>query len=228
MNPFCPSVSLRLVPGGKTGMFNRHACPALSIVMLLVFLVCAGPASTWGAVSGQREALIASLPKGDVFDNDGQTYVWLPTLRAKKETSGNSTPGISRDPASEVGSDGSTGEFLEKRGLFSIYKPAPASSAAGMETANAVSEHPVVLNQRIRTLGVLTRRLWLKLKEMRDTDGIAKEYGMTLSFSNAAMGTSFYEVPEGIDLQALRTRLLSDPRIVRVTLEVIDRIHRPQ
>ncbi len=47
-------------------------------------------------------------------------------------------------------------------------------------------------------------------------------------FPNAAMKTSCYEVPEGVDLLMLRERLRSDPRVERVTLEIIDRVYRPR
>ncbi len=230
MNPLSPSASQRPPLGGTPGFFNRLAYPILPIAAFLVLLGSAGSTPSWGATTEQREALIASLPRGEAFENDGQPYIWLPTLRAVKQTSGNAARNISANAVPENGGDEVNGEFLEEKGLFSIYKPAAASSAPGMKTANGMSgnfpAHPVVFNQRTKTLGALTRTLWLKLRDMRDTDGIAGEYGMDLSFSNTAMETSFYEVPEGIDLQALRTRLQGDPRIVRVTLEVIDRIYR--
>ena len=219
---------------GKTqGFFNRLANPFLPIVALLVFWGCTGPTPSWGASSGQREALIASLPRGEAFENDGQPYIWLPTLRAIKRTSGNAARNVSSNSVSETGDDGENGELLEERGLFSIYRPVVPSPVSGPKLAASLAAvnlpaHPVVLNERTNSLGVLTRILWLKLRDMRDTDGIAAEYEMTLSFSNAAMETSFYEVPEGIDLQEFRTRLRGDPRVLRVTLEVIDRIYRPR
>ena len=47
--------------------------------------------------------MLASLPKGEAFKNDGQPYVRLPTLRAVKQTGGNSARSVSRTSVSESG-----------------------------------------------------------------------------------------------------------------------------
>jgi hypothetical protein len=80
----------------------------------------------------------------------------------------------------------------------------------------------------MKTLGVMTRNLWLKLADMNDSDSIAREYGLKPSYNSVPMQTAFYSAPGGIDLMQLRARLQGDPRILRVTLEVQDRIPRPR
>jgi hypothetical protein len=52
--------------------------------------------------------------------------------------------------------------------------------------------------------------------------------GLVVSFSNLAMETIFYETPAGADIENLRKRLQADPRIRRVTLDMVDRIRRPR
>ncbi len=232
MNPFGPSASPKPLWGRKLGIFDHLAAhPLLPIVALLVFFGCAVPAPSWGAASGRGRRCSPRFPRVRLSRTTAN-----PTSGCQR--SGQSSRQAETPPAASLRIlfRKATGRFRGRasggEGAFSIYRPVPTSPASGRKTANMAAgdlpAYPVVFNQRTKALGVLTRRLWLKLKEMRDTDGIAKEYGMALSFSNAAMQTSFYEVPEGIDLQTLRTRLQSDPRIMRVTLEVIDRIRQPR
>lgn len=207
-----------------------RAFPTL-LLMIAALWSCAGlvvPAVGCAGGAGQHQALIRALPRGETFRNDGQPYVLLPTLRAGKEKGGDVQAGQVRPGDPVV----SSREALTERGLFTIYRPAETPSAAMTPDTSVSAEvlpaYPVVLNERTGALGVVTRRLWLKLRDMRDTDPIAREYGLDNSFSNAAMRTSFYEVPGGADIWALRARLRSDPRVERVTLEVIDRVLRPR
>jgi len=39
------------------------------------------------------------------------------------------------------------------------------------------------------------------------------------------METAFYDIPGNVDIQALRKQLQADARVVRVTLDMVDRIH---
>lgn len=199
-----------------------------TIALLWLSAGIAAPSGGWAGEAGQRETIIRSLPRGETFSNDGQPYVQLPTLRAGKEKGGD----VRADQVRQGESAGSSGEVLAERGRFTIYRPAAATAAAVPPDAalapTTPPSYPVVLNERTGALGVVTRRLWSKLKVMTDTDAIGREYGLEFSFANAAMRTSFYGVPGGVDIWALRTRLQSDPRVERVTLEIIDRVHRPQ
>ena len=86
----------------------------------------------------------------------------------------------------------------------------------------------MVLNLRTKSIGIITGRLWLKLKELSDARSMADAYGMTLSFVNTPMSTAFYDVPAGVDIFVLRKDLQKDPRVLRVTLDMVDRIRRPQ
>ncbi len=236
MNPFRPSAPLQVSAAGKGGNSgrSRRRNGMLLVAFFVILLDGVSPAPSRGADPVSPEALVASLPRGDAFANDGEPYVWLPTLRAAKETGGRSL--LSAGDASAAEGEGalSAGEILDRKGLFTIYRPAVdgVSPAPGVrvlqESSGDLPAHPVVFNQRTKALGVLTRNLWLKLKEMGDTEAIAGEYGLILSFSNPAMQTSFYRAPEGIDLKRLRERLQNDPRILGVTLEIIDRVHRPR
>jgi hypothetical protein len=78
-----------------------------------LLLMCSGVLVlqfAWCLDSAQREAFVASLPQGESCENDGSTYVWLPTLRAEKTD-------IRKDMALE--------DVIERKGLFSVYKPTP-------------------------------------------------------------------------------------------------------
>lgn len=236
MNPFRPSAPWQVSAadkGGSSGCGLRRSGPLLMAFFLLLLGVVS-PAPSRGADPVSPEALVQSLPRGDAFANDGEPYVWLPTLRATKGTGGRFLLSVGDAPAAEGEGALSAGEVLDRKGLFTIYRPAVdgVSPAAGVrvlqDSSGDLPANPVVFNQRTKALGVLTRNLWLKLKEMGDTEAIAGEYSLVLSFSNPAMQTSFYRAPEGIDLKRLRERLLNDPRILGVTLEIIDRVHRPR
>jgi hypothetical protein len=129
------------------------------------------------------------------------------------------------------------GEEFARKGAFRIYHQSVVPSAAAEEggtpsrSISALPEpplHPVVFNKRMKKLGVMTRKLWLKLADMKDSGSIASEYGLKPSYNCEPMQTAFYSAPDGIDLMQLRTRLESDPRVLRVTLETLDRIARPR
>ena len=173
----------------------------------------------WSMDAAQREALVASLPRGETFENDGDTYVWLPTLRGARTTGGNA---VERSASAAAGSR----EVVQEKGHFTIYGPSGAAESAA--TASAPSGYGIALNLRTKSLAVITGNIWLKLKNMRDTAAIATEYGLVFSFSNAAMSTSFYSVPPEMDIQALRKKLLADPRVLTVTLDMLDRIRHPR
>ncbi|MDQ5986378.1 MAG: hypothetical protein CSYNP_02101 [Syntrophus sp. SKADARSKE-3] len=169
--------------------------------------------------AAQRKAFIATLPQGSTFENDGMTYVWLPTLRGEKKSA-------SSGKTAESATGGR--QTIEQKGGFTIYKPAAsgtmASQAASRNTATA---HRIALNVQTQSLAVVTGKLWLKLKDINDARPIADEYGLTFSHIFAPMMTAFYQAPDGADLEALRKKLLADDRIKRVTLDMVDRIRQP-
>jgi hypothetical protein len=176
--------------------------------------------SAWGLDPVQKEALIASLPRGEVFENDGSTYVFLPTLWAEKRGG--------HEVESLAGPN--SGEVVEQKGLFRVYRGPleGVPSIRGLRAeSGAGSVHPVVLNLKTQSLGIITGNLWLKFKNMGDAQSVADAYGISLSFVNAAMSTAFYEVPAGVDILTLRKRLETDPRVVRVTLDMVDRLRHP-
>ena len=172
----------------------------------------------------ERKSLIASLPLGEVFENDGENYVWLPTLRGEKTIAGKAATRIKQkaDAATEDTVD------VEQKGPFRIYKPSAKSGKLYARSVKNSSTFPIALNLRTKSLAIVTGNIWLKLKNIKDADAIAAEYGLALSFSNAAMSTSFYQVPAEMDIQTLRTQLLADARIMRVTLDMVDRIRHPR
>jgi hypothetical protein len=51
---------------------------------------------------------------------------------------------------------------------------------------------------------------------------------MTLSFVNTPMATAFYEVLENMDILKLRNQLAADSRVVRATLDMVDKIRLPR
>jgi len=172
----------------------------------------------WSMDAAQQKALIASLPQGETFENDGASYVYLPTLRGEKTADTTSESSVNKTSlAAEEG-------VVLRKGLFTIYQQGSA-----LQTQSAGSPaHPVVLNLETNSLGILTGRLWLKLKDLEDAQPLADTYGMTLSFVNAPMSTAFYEVREGTDILTLRKALNKDPRIIRATLDMVDRVRHPQ
>lgn len=190
------------------------------ILFMIVFLMmCSGvlvPQAVWSIDPDQRETFIASLPQGEAFENDGSTYAWLPTLKAEK---------------TEMRKDITTEAVVERKGPFSVYVQSPAEEAS-IRTAEGpsgnVQAHPVVLNLETKSIGIITGNIWLKLKDMQEAQPIADSYNITLSFVNAPMMTAFYEFPGDVNILSLRKRLETDARIMRVTLDMVDRIRLPQ
>lgn len=217
------SEGIRKVSGigkGGTGMWM-----AMLLLCLMAVLI---PKSGWSLDPIQeRDAFISSLPKGDTFDNDGATYTWLPTLGAEKSTG---TANAAETAALQAAS--ANGAFVEQKGPFLIYKQSPATEAAvaGSSSSESIQTYPVVLNTRTHSIGILTGRLFLELKDMQNAETIARDYHLTLSFINAAMSTAFYEIPSGttVNLLTLRKRLQSDDRIQTVTLDMMDHINSPR
>ena len=178
-----------------------------------LLLMCSGvlvPQFAWCLDSAQQEAFVASLPQGESFENDGLTYVWLLTLRAEKTD-------IRKDMALE--------DVIERKGLFSVYKQSQATAPsirAENESADNVPTHPVVYNLKMKSIGIITGKLWLKLKNMQDASFIADMYSISLSFVNNEMETAFYNIPGDVNIQTLRKQLEADSRVLRVTLDMVD------
>jgi len=178
-----------------------------------LLLMCPGvliPQLAWCLDSAQREAFVASLPQGESFENDGSTYVWLPTLRAEKTD-------VRKDMALE--------DVIERKGLFSVYKQSQAtvpSIRAENESADSIPTHPVVYNLKMKSIGIITGKLWLKLKDMQDVPFIADMYNIPMSFANNEMSTAFYDIPGDVNIQTLRKQLKADTRVLRVTLDMVD------
>jgi len=199
---------------GKNG--NGVAIPIRMRGFLFIMgllLMCYGvliPQLAWCLDSAQREAFVASLPQGESFENDGSTYVWLPTLRAEK---------------TDVRKDMAVEDVIERKGLFSVYKQSQAtvpSIRAENESADSVPTHPVVYNLKMKSIGIITGKLWLKLKDMQDVPFIADMYNIPLSFANNEMSTAFYDIPGDVNIQTLRKQLEADTRVLRVTLDMVD------
>jgi hypothetical protein len=178
-----------------------------------LLLMCHGvliPQLAWCLDSAQREAFVASLPQGESFENDGSTYVWLPTLRAEK---------------TDVRKDMAVEDVIERKGLFSVYKQSQAtvpSIRAENESADNIPTHPVLYNLKMKSIGIITGKLWLKLKDMQDVPSIADMYNIPLSFANNEMSTAFYDIPGDVNIQTLRKQLETDTRVLRVTLDMVD------
>ena len=86
--------------------------------MMGLWLICAGifvSQPAWCLDPVQRQALVASLPQGEKFENDGFAYVWLPTLRAEK---------------TGAGKDMAATKAIEQKGLFSVFKKSQAAAPA--------------------------------------------------------------------------------------------------
>jgi hypothetical protein len=187
--------------------------------MMGLWLICAGvlaPQSAWCLDSAQRKALVASLPQGETFENDGFAYVWLPTLRAEKT-------GVRKDMAAT--------EAVEQKGLFSVYKQSQAAALSirsNNESALDVPTYPVVYNLETKSIGIITGKLWLNLKDMADAPSLAEAYHLSLSWTNNGMEMAFYDIPENVDIQTLRKQLQADTRVVRATLGMVDRIRTSQ
>jgi len=178
--------------------------------LLLMCPVVLIPQLAWCLDSAQREAFVASIPQEESFENDGSTYVWLPTLRAEK---------------TDVRKDMAVEDVIERKGLFSVYKQSQAtvpSIRAENESADNIPTHPVVYNLKMKSIGIITGKLWLKLKDMQDVPSIADMYNIPLSFANNEMSTAFYDIPGDVNIQTLRKQLKADTRVLRVTLDMVD------
>jgi hypothetical protein len=184
-----------------------------TLFIIGLLLMCSGvlvPQFAWCLDSAQREAFVASLPQGESFENDGSTYVWLPTLRAEKTDA-------RKDQAME--------DVIERKGLFSVYKKLKATDPSirtENESAGNISTYPVVYNLEMKSIGIITGKLWLKLKNMQDASFIADMYNISLSFLNNEMETAFYNIPGDVNIQTLRKQLEADIRVLRVTLDMVD------
>jgi hypothetical protein len=164
------------------------------------------------------ESRITLLPKGDEFDNDGFRYVILPSLHGRMDRATGGRPPLADGDPNVI----DTGELIARKGLFTIHRQPSASAPA------ALPDYPVVYNLRMKAIGVMTRSLSLKLVNTNDAQPLADEYGLKFSFLSDVMRTAFYSVPARIDLMQLRARLMEDPRIARVTLEILDRTRKPR
>ncbi len=190
------------------------------IVVLSAFIMNALVPAAAPCLDGtQREALIASLPRGEAFENNGWNYVWLPTLKGVK------TKAAIRETTSAA-ADNQT--HVQQKGPFMIYETADRSKKSSAMASGGRATYPVALNVQTHSLAVITGNIWLTLKDIRDAGAIAAEYGLTFSFSNAAISTSFFRIPAETDIPALRKRLQTDARIIRVTLDMVDRIRHPR
>jgi hypothetical protein len=203
------------------------------LFMIGLLLMCSGvliPQAAWSFDTARREAFIASLPQGETFENDGAAYVWLPTLRAEKTEDRKTELSADENPGA-VRTDQTMEEVIEQKGLFTVYRQPLAEEPSLRMVKRSdrdVLVHPVVLNLQTKSLGIITGRLWLKLKDIQEAQSIANSHDITLSFVDSPMSTSFYELPGNVNILTLRNRLENDPRILRVTLDMVDRIRLPQ
>jgi len=195
----------------------------IAIVLSIVLLNAFAPPTAYCLDQSARDALIASLPRGDAFENNGLTYVWLPTLRGERTAAVDAVSSSAQASAASAAAR----PVVEQKGFFTIYKTTSAPNKLFLSSAGA-SSYPVALNEQTRSLAVITGNIWLKLKNLADAEVIAGEYGLTLSFSNKPMTTAFYRMAAGTDVQQMRKRLQTDSRIIRVTLDMVDRIRRPR
>ena len=194
-------------------------------------LMCSGvliAQPAWSLDPARRDAFIASLARGETFENDGSTYVWLPTLRAEKTDGRKVESSLDATAGSDL-TDPATGDAIERKGLFAVYGQSLAAEAsihAASGSSGEVLAYPVVLNLKTKSFGIITGNLWLKLEDMADAQPIADAFHMTLSFVNIPMATAFYEFPADVNILRLRKQLEADARISLVTLDMVDRISR--
>jgi hypothetical protein len=106
-----------------------------------------------------------------------------------------------------------------------VYKQSQATAPsirAENESADNVPTHPVVYNLKMKSIGIITGKLWLNLKDMQDAPSIANMYNIPLYFANNEMSTAFYDIPGDVNIQMLRKQLEADTRVLRVTLDMVD------
>ena len=213
----------------KVSGIGRRGTGMWMAMLLLCAMAVLIPKSGWSLDPIQEHnAFVNSLPKGETFDNDGFSYAWLPTLGAV-----NSSGTTNTAEAAAIQTASASGNFVEQKGPYLIYKQSSAAEAAvasGPSGGTGTQTYPVVLNTQTCSIGILTGRLFLKLKDLQNADAIAKDYGLALSFVNVPMSTAFYEIPSGtaVNLLTLRKRLQSDDRIQTVTLDMMDHINSPR
>ena len=107
-------------------------CEKGILFMIGLSLMCSSiliPQAAWSLDSAQRETFIASLPQGETFENDGSTYVLLPSLRAEKTDGRKSELGVNENPGS-VQSDQTTEDVIERKGLFTVYRQSSSEQAS--------------------------------------------------------------------------------------------------
>ncbi|MEE9913752.1 MAG: hypothetical protein K4571_18735 [Deltaproteobacteria bacterium] len=196
----------------------------LTIALSAFIMNALVPAAASCLDAAQREALIASLPRGEAFENNGWNYLWLPTLKGAKTAGAKIKSAAGKTTADAVNDQ----THVEQKGPFIIYKTSAAPEKSSTAAISGSSTYLVALNVQTQSLAVITGNIWLTLKDINDAGAIATEYGLTYSFSHAALSTSFYQIPAETDIQTLRKRLQTDARIIRVTLDMVDRIRRPR
>jgi len=117
--------------------------------------------------------------------------------------------------------------FIEQKGLYALYRHS-FSEASSIRFERGVSEavmvSPVVLNLRTGSFAVITGKMCLKLNDLEDAKDLADAYGISLSFVNQYLTLACYEIPPDVEILTLRKDLLNDPRVQRVTLDMVDRI----
>ncbi len=210
--------------GGVAGLCAETFC----VVIALAFYVSNAliPMQVWALDSAGREALVASLPKGETFENDGSTYLFLPTIQAVR-----TTPESMGSKGKEAGVSDSKGieikGFIERKGLYALYRHSfSEASSIRFERGDSedVTVSPVVLNLRTGSFTVITGKMCLKLNDLEDVKDLADAYGIALSFVNQYLTLACYEIPPDVEILVLRKDLLNDPRVLRVTLDMVDRI----
>ncbi len=193
----------------------------ISIITLSILI---SPFITSGMDNSSRTEIINSLEKGEEIKNGHDKYIFIPGLKAL-----NSEISTSNSKSNLLRSESSGDEILGKKGRFSIYR----SNSSGINSRKASKQHigknserPVVQNRRTGRLAVVTGNIIVKLKDIGTAQNIAKTYNLELSFTNKFMKTAFFSSLDLSNLPALKNNLENDSRVIRVNLEIVDKIRK--
>ena len=187
---------------------NKHIL-ALCLLGVAVPALAQSQSTPGDDARAARATLIQSLQRGKEITVENRRYRYLPEVKAAE------------------GKVRATGDVVETKGKLVLYRGAAADSAA-IKVSGGSIEYPTVVNERTRTLGVLTGALVVKLKNMSDADAIASRYAVDKGRVFPQLQTVFYKARPGEDIADVSAALQADPRVESAYPEIIESVRQPK
>lgn len=109
---------------------------------------------------------------------------------------------------------------------FEIYKNKPtinglSSKQTALALVNNIETLPIVYNENRKTLGMLTGKMVLKLKDMNDLDSLVSDMGATISSAYPHLKYAIIKFKRGADLKNVLDTWNNDNRIEKLELEIL-------